>query len=120
MTENGFWKYGNLWRNGGDRDYIRYAATEPSPANKECDLCGDISNNNSSKMVDDKKNPSRNVAPEVKMARSLGRMPSKQFWIPTSANHNSLDEYLADKCHTSNKNAKRNDSIKRAFLPIIL
>ena len=54
MTENGFWEYGNLWRNGGDRDFVRYAATEPSPANKECDLCGEISNNNSSKTADNK------------------------------------------------------------------
>ena len=55
IAENGFWKYGNLRRNGWDRDFVPYAATEPSPANKECDLCGDILNNNSSKMADNKK-----------------------------------------------------------------
>ena len=49
------------------------------------------------------------------MVKSPGRIPSKQFSIPTSANHNSLDEYLADKFNTSNKNAKRNDSIKRSL-----
>ena len=71
MTENGFWEYGNLWRNGGDRDFVRYAATEPSPANKECDLCGDNSNNNSSKMADNKKKNPRNDAPEIFMDKSV-------------------------------------------------
>ena len=87
MTENGFWEYGNLWRNGGDRDFVRYAATEPSPANKECDLCGEISNNNSSKMADNKEKPPRNDAPEINVVKSLGRVLSKQFVIPTIANH---------------------------------
>ena len=49
------------------------------------------------------------------LVKSPGRFNSKQFVIPTSANHNSLDEYLADKFNTSNKNAKRNDSIKRSL-----
>ena len=35
--------------------------------------------------------------------------------IPTSANHNSLNEYLTGNFNTSNKNAKRNDSIKRSL-----
>ena len=35
--------------------------------------------------------------------------------IPTSADRNSLDEYLTDNVNTSNKNAKRNDSIKRSL-----
>ena len=51
IPENGFWKYGNSLRNGGDRDFVRYAPTEPSLANKECDICGEISNNISTKMV---------------------------------------------------------------------
>ena len=77
MTENGFWKYGNLWRNGGDRDFVRYAATEPSPANKECDLCGEISIKNSSKMADNKERNPRNDAPEINMVKSLSRVLSK-------------------------------------------
>ena len=112
ITENGFWKYGNLWDKEEDRDFVRYAATEPSPANKKCDLCEDISNNNSSKMADNKKKNPLNDAPEINMVKSFGRVPSKQFVIPTSANHNSLDEYLTDKFNTSNENATRNDSNK--------
>ena len=65
MTENGFWEYGNLWRNGGDRDFVRYPATEPSPANKECGLCGEISNNNSTKMADNKEKNRRNDESEI-------------------------------------------------------
>ena len=115
MTENGFWEYSNLWRNGGDRDFVRYAATEPSPENKECDLCVDNSNNNSSKMADNKKKNSRNDAPEIKMVKSLGRVLSKQFVIPTIANDKSLDEDLTNNFNTSYKNAKTIDSIKRSL-----
>ena len=49
------------------------------------------------------------------MVKSLGRVPSKQFMIPTSANHSSLDGYLTNNFNTSNKNAKRNDSIKSSL-----
>ena len=70
MTENGFWEYGNLWRNGGDRDFVRYATTEASPANTECDLCGDNSNNNSSKMAENNKKKPPEDAPEFKMVQS--------------------------------------------------
>ena len=114
-TENGIWKYGDLWRNGGDRDFVRYAATEPSPANKECDLCVEISNNNSSKMADNKKKTPRNDAPEIKMVKSPGRLLSKQFQILITANHLSLDEYLTAKFNTSYNNAQRNDSIKSSI-----
>ena len=71
MTENGFWEYGNLWRNGGDRDFVRYAATEPSPANKECDLCGDNSNNNSSKMADNNKKTHDTMHQKLKWSNQL-------------------------------------------------
>ena len=49
------------------------------------------------------------------MVKSPGRFPSKRFLIPTSANHNSFNKYLTDKFNTSNKNAKRDDSIKRSL-----
>ena len=79
MTENGFWECGNLLRNGGGRDFVRYATTEPSPANTECDLCGDNSNNNSSTMADKKNKKPPEDAPEIKMVNpGLGHSISIQ------------------------------------------
>ena len=72
ITENGFWKYGSLWRNGGDRDFVRYAATESSPAKKVCDLYGEISNNNSPKIANNKEKNLQNQKPEFYMDKSLG------------------------------------------------
>ena len=66
-------------------------------------------------MADSKKKTPQNDAPEIEMVKFLGRVPSKQFVIPTSANHNSLDEYLTNNFNTSNKNAKTNDSIKSSI-----
>ena len=102
MTENGFWEYGNLWRNGRDRDFVRYAATEPSPENKECDLCVDNSNNNSSKMADNNKKKPPEDAPEIKMVESIsGRFLSIHFQILITADQLSLNEYPTDKSNTS-------------------
>ena len=68
MTENRFWKYGNLWRNGGDREH----------ENTEFDLCGGNSTNKSSTMADAKKKKPPEDAPEIKMVKSIpGRLLSK-------------------------------------------
>ena len=66
-------------------------------------------------MADSKKKTPQNDAPEIEMVKFLGRVPSKQFVIPISASHNSLDEYLTNNFITSTKNAKANDSIKRSL-----
>ena len=102
MTENGFWDYGNLWRNGGDRDFVRYATTEPSPANTECDLCGDDSNNNSSVMADEKNKKPPEDAPEIKMVESNpGRSHSIRFQILIPTNRFSVNEYITNNSNTS-------------------
>ena len=116
MTENGFWEYGNLWRNGGDRYFVRYATTEPSPANTECDLCGDNSNNNSSTMADEKKKKPPEDAPEIKMVESNpGQLHSIQFQILITAKQLSLKEYPTAKPNTSNEKAPTNDLNKSSM-----
>ena len=110
MTENGFWKYGNLWRNGGDRDFVRYAATEPSPENKECDLCVDNSNNNSSKMADNNKKKPPEDAPEIKMVVSDPGQPlSIQFQILITTKQSSVNELSNATFNTSKEKTSTND-----------
>ena len=106
----GIWQF---MENGGDRDFVRYATTEPSPANTECDLCGDNSNNNSSTMADKKKKKPPEDAPEIKMVKSNpGQLHSIQFQILITADQRSLNEYPTNKSNTPNENATRNDSDK--------
>ena len=108
-TENGFWEYGNLWRNGRDRDFVRYAATEPSPENKECDLCVDNSNNNSSKMADNNKKKPPEDAPEIKMVKpGLGQSISIQFLLLIITKQPSVKELSTDKPNTSKEKTLTN------------
>ena len=110
MTENGFWEYGNLWRNGRDRDFVRYAATEPSPENKECDLCVDNSNNNSSKMADNNKKKPPEDAPEIKMVQSDPGQPlSIQFQLLIITKQFSVNELPTSKFNTSKEKTSTND-----------
>ena len=113
MTENGFWEYGNLWRNGRDRDFVRYAATEPSPENKECDLCVDNSNNNSSKMADNNKKKPPEDAPEIKMVvPNPGQSIPIQFLLLIITKVPSVKELSTDKPNTPQEKTLKNDSKK--------
>ena len=113
MTENGFWEYGNLWRNGGDRDFVRYAATEPSPENKECDLCVDNSNNNSSKMADNNKKKPPEDAPEINMVLpNPGQSIPIQFLLLIITKIPSVQELSTDKPNASQEKTFKNDSKK--------
>ena len=112
LTEIGFGKYGNLLRNGGDGDFVRQAAAEPSPGNKECDLCGEISNNNSTKMADKKEKNRRNDAPEIIMDNPVVEFFLSNSWLLTIANDRSVDE---DLTKDSNKKTITNVSIKTSL-----
>ena len=113
ITENGFWEYGNLWSNGGDRDFVRYAATEPSPENKECDLCVDYSYNNSSKMTDNNKKKPPEDAPEIKMVEpDPGYSLSFQILLLIITRQPSEKELSTANFNTSKEKALTNDFMK--------
>ena len=110
MTENGFWKYGNLWRNVGDREFARYATTEPSPSSTECDICGDNSNNNSSKMAYKRKKKPPEDAPEIKMVQSDPGQPLLiQFQLLIITKQFSVNELPTAKFNTSKEKTSTND-----------